>query len=316
MYANEYNRNIKDTVLRLAQNHINHEKNIFENSGPIGGCCGCDCNCKKCMLIQGSGMSGGLRTDHDLGFEPLEYQYGFGMSAGGMSGGLSLETKKAVIKAVGELKKKKPRGGAMNKADQNKFIEKLNKKGKGMSAGAKRGRPKKQTQKDKEDEKMAMEIKELKDVAKKGKKTGKGIISGLLDTLGLGRKKTGKGLTLGETPQQQVNIIQSQGGAKKEKVIENIIEKVSGKGYSAGVKEYKKKVGGGNPNPRKIGGRKLLLKQEQPPSMMSGMGQSGGKKKVGGAWSELLKKVKLENPHLKGLKEVINFIKENNLYKK
>ena len=102
--------------------------------------------------------------------------------------------------------------------------------------GKKRGR-KPKSNKGKEDEKLAMEVKGLKDNEMKGS----GIISGIIGALGLGKE--------GE-----------------------------------GAKEYKKK-----------GGRKLLSKEEMPPSQMS-----GGKK--ANPWMTHLANFRKDHPEFKGKK--------------
>ena len=53
-------------------------------------------------------------------------------------------------------------------------------------------------------------------------------------------------------------------------------------------------------------GKKKVSKKASP--------KAGGKKT--NRWMDLIKKVKSENPQLKGLKQIVEYIKKNNLYKK
>jgi hypothetical protein len=240
--------------------------------------------------------------------------------------GLGKEGEKEKLEKMIEMKKeenkKKGRGRPKKEAGSKAFLTSQEKLNKIVSQGG----AKKQSKKAKEDEKLSMEIKGVKDAVKKGR----------------GRPKKGKGLTdcCNEqtredckdcTDETKCCCCLSKEGYKgyhpksKEEPLLKVptVSKMEGKGIisgivgmlglgkekkEAGVAEYKK---GGSANPRKIGGRKLLSKAEMPPSQMSGNGASGGKKET---WQECIKRVKKENPTLKGLKEVLKKAKEE--YKK
>jgi hypothetical protein len=139
------------------------------------------------------------------------------------------------------------------------------------------------------------------------------------------KQMKGKGETF-MTPQEKLDKIVSQGGAildvekyeklkkskgrpkstkskeepKKPNTIEDILNSV---GSSKGVETYKKMKGKGKSD-RQIGGRKLLLKEEQPPSMMSGNGRKPNK------WLEYVAEFRKKHPELKG-KELIKKAKES-----
>lgn len=126
-----------------------------------------------------------------------------------------------IVGMLGLGKEEVKEGGAVNMSPQDK-LNKIIQEGGSMIAqeqvkrsigGKKRGRkPKAQTNKDKEDEKMSMEIKGLKD---NETKKGSGIISGIIGALGLGKegegakeyKKKGgrKLLTKAEMPPSQMS---------------------------------------------------------------------------------------------------------------
>jgi hypothetical protein len=158
----------------------------------------------------------------------------------------------------------------------------------------------------KEDEKMAMEIKGLKDKVEGGKKRGRP------------KKEGGAKAKEDEKMAMEIKGLKDkvEGGKKKEakSVINDIVKSLKKSGSGA--------------NPRKIGGRKLLSLSEMPPSQMSGNGMSEGVKEykksgsgvTGGKkenpWLTLVKKVRKEHPELKGVKAISEFIKKNNLYKK
>lgn len=162
--------------------------------------------------------------------------------------------------------------------------------------------------------------------SKSKSKEGAGLIDDVVDIIGLGKKKK-------ENPDKKKlvkyfeNLFKEKPNKKKMKgkgLIDDAMDEISDViGLGKGAKVYKKKGSalhlqpekktkkkGGNmsQNPRKIGGD-LVPQDKMPPSQMAGFG-----KKL--SWKETIQKVKKENPHLKGLKEIIAFIKDNDLWKK
>jgi hypothetical protein len=150
------------------------------------------------------------------------------------------------------------------------------------------GAKKKQTIKDKEDEKLGAEIKGLKDEELEGK----GFIGDLANMIGLGKKKGKKG--------------------KKDKDEDK--DKDKDKDKDIFKKGYGKLKGGAGDTGRNIGGS-LVPPQDMKGSTLSGFGKE--KKKGKTEWMKLIDEVK-KKPEMKGkgVKEIINYIKKNNLYKK
>lgn len=123
------------------------------------------------------------------------------------------------------------------------------------------------------------------------------------------------------TPQERLNQIVKDGGAKKPAPKKSKMEgegvsggkkrgrpkklKMEGEGVSGGSKEIDnimssvggvKKYTGKGKSDRVVGGRKLLLKEEQPPSQMSGF----GKAKKPNKWLTFLSEFRNKHPELKG----------------
>ena len=318
-YNNSYNQEIANELLNINRRFLTHIKE--ENMAPY--------------------IEGGSSQKQDEEYDEVHKKEGKGIISGlvGMLGlGKDQEDEKMAMEIKGlKDKVKKGRGRpkkegkgiisgiigmlGLGKEGEKEKIEKMVEMKKEENKKRGRGRPKKQSKKAKEDEKLSMEIKGVKDAVKKGR----------------GRPKKGKGFCDKEckedckdcTDDVKCCCCLSKEGYKgyhpKEEALLKVpeVSKMEGKGIisgivgmlglgkekkEAGVAEYKK---GGSANPRKIGGRKLLTKAEMPPSQMSGNGASGGKKET---WQECIKRVKKENPTLKGLKEVLKIAKEQ--YKK
>lgn len=343
-YDNPMGRHIRDELTAMDWRNIEYNKKIdripeltWASSRPIPepDCCA---NCKngyQCM------RGGYMRSHLDLGFEPIDgvvggnffigdnismshkkkmaaqalldaiqksdllKQYGGrmsagGMSAGGMSGGNILSDILGTVQTVASVaplfglgesggKKKKGRGTSGGKMKKGMGMSGGNydNVGMGMSGG---------------DRMLSMSggalestidasVPIFQGMGQSGgskKKKGAGIISDIIGAIGLGKKKKekkGAGMSGGG---------ESGGG-------------MSAGGVSGGVASYEKVA-------RKMGGHQLLLKQQQPPSMMSGFGGAGKAKKEPNAWIKLTQKIRKEQGL--SLKDAIAYIKKNNLYKK
>ena len=174
--------------------------------------------------------------------------------------------------------------------------------------GKKRGRPKKQTQKDKEDEKLAMEVKAEKKRGRPKKQTQKDKIDEKLGMeikelkKGEGKKK-GKGIIgdlLGAIGLGKVKIMQKKIDEVKE-------EPKEGGKINKGIKIYRKTGAG------VIGGNVKTANAEIPSKKILGEGKA---KKKPNEYITLMNKLRKEKPELKTVKQLANYIKTNNLYNK
>lgn len=176
-----------------------------------------------------------------------------------------------------------------------------------------------------------------------GRKKGGGIFDAIGDFLGLGKSKKKGGVksdstaTDGVLPGQVISL--PSRASRKSKDTARIdyqisaatappptgkVETADGAGkmnMKAGVGRYKKKSlkgGAVADTGRAIGGSKALkLREEQKGSSFSGFGKKTNSKGYEGlSWKETIQKVKQNNPELKGVKAIINYIKEHKIYKK
>ncbi len=170
---------------------------------------------------------------------------------------------------------------------------------------------------------------------KGGKKTGKGLLSGIVGMLGLGKEEAKEEAKEGGsafmTPQEKLNRIVQEGGAIPASAAEKRIiggkkrgrkpkaqtnkdkedEKMSMEIKGLKDNETKKgsgiisgiigalglgKEGEGAKEYKKKGGRKLLLKEEMPVSQMSGLGKKAN------PWMSHLAAFRKEHPEFKGKK--------------
>lgn len=282
---NAYNEKIGNTVLRMNQHYLNHLAEYhmvphIDSVAPMGNLWNDDADGNK--LIRNSHL--------DQGYEYVEPK--FKRTKGELHGNGILDDvlEVAPLIAMG----KKPRAKRAPKMDGKGLIPNP-KNNVGVNMHGVQGQG-------------IGDV--IGNVVKRGARTikafskilqNKGDANDFLNTISLGKygdKKQGgnkvssvvdsKGETF-VTPQEQVDRIIKNGGAKK---------------------YIKKGLKGGNID-RLIGGDKLKLRQEMPPSQMIGF---GGKKV--NAWQETIQKVKKAHPELKGLKAITKYIKDNNLYKK
>jgi hypothetical protein len=198
----------------------------------------------------------------------------------------------------------------------------------------------KQTNKDKEDEKLGEEVKELKEKVggkKRGRKPkpkqeGKGLlgdIGGTIDDMFGGKKKGRKSKKDKEDEKLGMEVkglkdkldggnnpfISTMRGNENSKAFMSGEEKLKiiqqeGGAKKRGRKPKEVKMGGVAEYKKKGGNRKLLSPEEMQPSQMSG----NGKKK--NPWLDIVKETKEKHPELKGLKEITAYIKKNKLYNK
>jgi hypothetical protein len=125
--------------------------------------------------------------------------------------------------------------------------------------------------------------------------SGGGILDSIGSILGFGAKKA-RGRPK-KAPCEMEGMGTSGGVAMYQK---------KGKGTSGGAFGFGKKKGG-----VAISSSEMKMKPQIPGSMMAGMGKKKGAKK---SWQETLSETKKKHPELKGLKEVIKYVKDHNLY--
>ena len=220
------------------------------------------------------------------------------------------------------------RGGYANRGEMDNNYEEVEMKGSGLKedlnilkAIAKVEKPKAKKGRSK---KMQVGMKDIKQVEVKEVKVDGIPIMEAIKASGKNKGKRGRPKKMQGGKQNLSSVVESEGqtfmssqekldrivkeGGKKPKPkkggkkIEDIINAVEQK--QEGSAELKK---GGAMCGRTIGGRKLLLKEEQPPSQMSG---NGKKEKKPNAWLLHLANFRKANPLLKG-KEAVKKAKES-----
>jgi len=181
----------------------------------------------------------------------------------------------------------------------------------------------KQNQQDKEDEKLAMEVKGIKDKEKRGRgRPRKG--DGVVDKVKKVAKRVGKVVKSG------IKILKKEGdlhdlaniitlgkyGEKYGGNVDNIQESNIGVKNIAdpGPKVQVERIVSNGGAKKKKGGNAGNAHELVPRAAMPGSSLGFGKKT--NAWQICVQKTKKDHPELKGLKCIIKYIKDHNLYKK